>query len=89
MEHCRPCSDDPSFSRVCLWINSKTGGSNGATMRFNPESNWGANAGLTIARRLLEPIKAKYPGNNLFFISCVGGPSRFSRKRWPPAVADD
>lgn len=40
----------------------KTGGSNGATMRFVPESTWGANAGLTIARRLLEPIKAKYPG---------------------------
>jgi len=43
-------------------FRSKSGGSNGATMRFDPESNWGANAGLTIARRLLEPIKAKYPG---------------------------
>eukprot|EP00968_Pinguiococcus_pyrenoidosus_P007119 scaffold470_cov257-Pinguiococcus_pyrenoidosus.AAC.34 len=27
-----------------------TGGSNGATMRFEPESAWGANAGLHIAR---------------------------------------
>lgn len=26
-------------------IFDKTGGSNGATMRFGPESNWGANAG--------------------------------------------
>ena len=39
----------------------KTGGSNGATMRFPPESDWGANAGLKSARDFLEPIKAKYP----------------------------
>jgi cytochrome c peroxidase len=38
-----------------------TGGSNGASMRFPPESTDGANAGLKIARDLLEPIKAKYP----------------------------
>ena len=38
----------------------KTGGSNGATMRFTPESAWGANAGLKIARDFLEPLKAKY-----------------------------
>ena len=41
-------------------VNTKTGGSEGATMRFEPESAWGANAGLKIARDLLEPIKAKY-----------------------------
>lgn len=40
----------------------RTGGSNGATMRWSPEADWGANAGLHIARQLLEPIKAKYPG---------------------------
>ncbi|KAI8924183.1 heme peroxidase [Entophlyctis helioformis] len=40
---------------------SKTGGSNGATMRFKPESNDGANAGLEHARQFLEPIKAKHP----------------------------
>jgi hypothetical protein len=39
---------------------AKNGGSNGATMRFCPEGNWGANQGLCIARRLLEPIQAKY-----------------------------
>jgi cytochrome c peroxidase len=39
----------------------KSGGSNGARMRFNPEANWGANAGLDTARKALEPIKAKYP----------------------------
>jgi len=39
-----------------------TGGSDGATMRFAPESGYGANAGLDIARAALEPIKAKHPG---------------------------
>uniref|UniRef100_A0A061R9T9 Cytochrome c peroxidase, mitochondrial n=1 Tax=Tetraselmis sp. GSL018 TaxID=582737 RepID=A0A061R9T9_9CHLO len=38
-----------------------TGGSNGATMRFNPESEWGANAGLNVARNLLEPVKRQFP----------------------------
>lgn len=38
---------------------SGTGGSNGATMRYAPESEHGANAGLAVARALLEPIKAK------------------------------
>jgi cytochrome c peroxidase len=37
-------------------------GSDGATMRFSKESNHGANAGLQIARDLLEPIKKKYEG---------------------------
>jgi len=40
---------------------TKTGGSNGATMRFKPESNFGANAGLQIGRNLLEPIKKAHP----------------------------
>ena len=34
-----------------------TGGSNGATMRFNPEANHGANAGLNVGRDFLEPVK--------------------------------
>lgn len=38
-----------------------TGGSNGATMRFAPEAEHGANAGLKVARDLLEPVKAKFP----------------------------
>ncbi|GAX79053.1 hypothetical protein CEUSTIGMA_g6493.t1 [Chlamydomonas eustigma] len=38
-----------------------TGGSNGATMRFEPECSWGSNAGLDKARSILEPIKAKFP----------------------------
>ena len=40
----------------------KTGGSQGAGMRFPPESQHGGNAGLHLARNLLEPIKKKYPG---------------------------
>nr|URD21180.1 cytochrome c peroxidase [Diaporthe liquidambaris] len=38
-----------------------TGGSNGATMRFAPEGDHGANAGLKHARDFLEPVKAKFP----------------------------
>jgi len=38
-----------------------TGGSNGATMRFEPESADGANAGLEFARDKLEQIKLKHP----------------------------
>lgn len=38
-----------------------TGGSNGAAMRFDPEASHGANAGLGLARSLLEPVKKKFP----------------------------
>jgi catalase (peroxidase I) len=38
-----------------------TGGSDGATMRHEPEMSWGANAGLSKAQALLEPIAKKYP----------------------------
>lgn len=41
--------------------HTKTGGSDGATMRFSPEADHGANAGLGVGRALLEPLKAKYP----------------------------
>ena len=34
-----------------------TGGSNGATMRFAPEGDHGANAGLKMARDFLDPVK--------------------------------
>lgn len=42
--------------------NTGKGGTEGAGMRYEPEANWGANAGLHIARARLEPIKAKFPG---------------------------
>ena len=38
-----------------------TGGSNGATMRFAPERDDDANAGLGIIRDLLEPVKRNHP----------------------------
>lgn len=37
------------------------GGSDGATMRFNPEASWGANKGLSKARDALEPVKQRFP----------------------------
>ncbi|CAJ0833476.1 7299_t:CDS:2 [Entrophospora sp. SA101] len=40
---------------------TNTGGSNGATMRFSPESHHGANLGLQLARDKLEEVKKKNP----------------------------
>ncbi|OCT46764.1 Cytochrome c peroxidase, mitochondrial [Cladophialophora carrionii] len=63
--------DDGSYGPVLLrlaWHASGTydaatgtGGSNGATMRFAPEGEHGANAGLKNARDFLEPIKQQFP----------------------------
>ncbi|KAF8971247.1 heme peroxidase [Flammula alnicola] len=63
--------DDGSYGPVLLRLawhssgtydkDSKTGGSNYATMRFEPESQHGANAGLNVARDLLEPVKQQFP----------------------------
>lgn len=59
--------DDGSYGPVLVrlaWHASgtydaatNTGGSNGATMRFAPEGDHGANAGLKNARDFLEPVK--------------------------------
>jgi catalase (peroxidase I) len=40
---------------------SGTGGSDGATMRFEPEATDGANAGLSIIRDMLHPVQMKHP----------------------------
>ena len=40
-------------------VETGTGGSNGATMRFSPEADHGANAGLKVARDFIEPVKRK------------------------------
>jgi len=67
----RPAYDDgtlgPLFIRLA-WHSSgtydaatKTGGSNGATMRHKLEGDDPENAGLDIARNFLEDIKSKYP----------------------------
>jgi cytochrome c peroxidase len=63
--------DDGSFAPICIRLawhsagtyckDTQTGGSDGATMRFKPESDHGANAGLHLARNRLKEIKAKYP----------------------------
>jgi cytochrome c peroxidase len=64
--------DDGSFGPVIVrlaWHASgtyskatNTGGSGtGASMRFGPEKDWGANAGLHKARERLESVKAKHP----------------------------
>jgi len=63
--------DDGSYGPVLVrlaWHNAgtysvfdKTGGSAGAAMRWAAEAGDDANAGLDVARGLLEPIKAKYP----------------------------
>jgi catalase (peroxidase I) len=37
-----------------------TGGSDGATMRFDPEINDGANAGLALMQDILKPVQAKF-----------------------------
>jgi len=43
-------------------VNTKTGGSDGATMRFAPESAWGANNGLGGVRDAMAKIKQQHPG---------------------------
>lgn len=63
--------DDGSYAPVVLrlsWHSSgtydtktKTGGSNGATMRFKKEASYEANAGLQNARKFLEPFKEEFP----------------------------
>lgn len=40
---------------------TRSHGSNGATMRFSPESSDPANKGLDLAQKFLEPIKKEYP----------------------------
>lgn len=75
--------DDGSYAPVLIrlaWHASGTyhkdtgnGGSNGATMRFAPEANHGANAGLIHARNKLDKIKAKFPDVSLSDIWTLGG----------------
>ncbi|KAL3417852.1 cytochrome c peroxidase [Phlyctema vagabunda] len=50
-----------------------TGGSNGATMRFAPEGDHGANAGLIAARDFMEPIKQKFPWITYSDLWILGG----------------
>jgi len=95
--------DDGSYGPVLVrlaWHASGTfsvfdqkGGSCGATMRFAPEASDPANAGLDVARDLLEPVKAQFPAisySDLWTLAgCVaieemGGP----KIQWRPGRAD-
>jgi len=86
--------DDGSYGPIFIrlaWHSSgtydaktKTGGSNGATMRFSPESEDPENAGLDVARKVLEKVYKKFPGisySDLWifaayvFIEQSGGPT--------------
>jgi len=68
-----PEYDDGSYGPVLVRLawhasgtfdkSSNTGGSDGSTMRFEPESGHGANAGLATARDHLEKIKKKISRN--------------------------
>ncbi|KAL7269616.1 heme peroxidase [Rhizina undulata] len=95
--------DDGSYGPVLVrlgWHSSgtydketKTGGSNGATMRFTPEASHGANNGLSVARDLLEKVKKNHPWisyGDLWTLSAVcaiqemGGP----KIPWRPGRTD-
>ncbi|KAF8199796.1 heme peroxidase [Mycena galopus ATCC 62051] len=75
--------DDGSYGPVLLrlaWHSSgtydvatNTGGSNYATMRFQPESLHGANAGLNVARDIMEKIKAQFPWISYGDLWTLGG----------------
>jgi len=66
-----PSWDDGSLAPILIRLawhssgtydaTSGTGGSNGAGMRFQTEAADPENAGLSVARAFLEPIKKKFP----------------------------
>jgi len=100
-----PAYDDGSYGPIFVrlaWHAAGTyhkddpkhpGGSDGSTMRFGPESGHGANAGLAVARNLLEQVKVKHPGitySDLWSLAGVvaieemGGP----KINWRPGRTD-
>ncbi|TKY86082.1 hypothetical protein EX895_004907 [Sporisorium graminicola] len=78
-----PEYDDGSYGPVLVRLawhasgtydkHSNTGGSNGATMRFAPESEHGANAGLGVARDFMEKIHKKFPWITYSDLWTLGG----------------
>lgn len=86
--------DDGSWGPVLIrlaWHASGTyckdagnGGSDGATMRFSPESGFGANAGLQHARDFLEPVKAKFPDISYADLWILAGNTALEEMGCPP-----
>ncbi|EPQ30796.1 uncharacterized protein PFL1_01697 [Pseudozyma flocculosa PF-1] len=78
-----PDYDDGSYGPVLVRLawhasgtydkNTNTGGSNGATMRFAPEANHGANAGLIHARNFMEDIHKQFPWITYSDLWTLGG----------------
>ena len=60
-----------------------TGGSNGATMRFAPEGDHGANAGLKAARDFMEPVKQQFPWITYSDLWTLGGVCAFQEMQGP------
>ncbi|UZJ52056.1 hypothetical protein CBS101457_001376 [Exobasidium rhododendri] len=75
--------DDGSFGPVLVRLawhasgtyckDTNTGGSNGATMRFAPEANHGANAGLIHPREFMETVHKKHPWITYSDLWTLGG----------------
>ncbi|EMD37695.1 class I heme peroxidase [Gelatoporia subvermispora B] len=75
--------DDGSYGPVVLRLawhasgtydkDTNTGGSNYATMRFEPEALHGANAGLNVARTLMEKVKKEFPWISYGDLWTLGG----------------
>jgi len=89
----------PTFIRLAWHASGtyskvdKTGGSNGATMRFAGEKDWGANAGLAVARDALEPIKKKHPAITYADLWTLAGATAVEHMggpvvRWRPGRSD-
>jgi len=53
--------------------HSRTGGSNGGTMRFPAEQNDPENSGLGLARQLLDPLKQRFPDISTADLYVLGG----------------
>ncbi|KAK0529687.1 heme peroxidase [Tilletia horrida] len=53
--------------------NTNSGGSNGATMRFAPESDHGANAGLLVARKYMDEVHEQFPWITYSDLWTLGG----------------
>lgn len=85
--------DDGSYGPILLRLawhasgtydkKTGTGGSNGATMRFCPESSHGANTGLNIARNFLEPVKTKFAWITYSDLWILGGVTAIQEMEGP------